>query len=365
MVQFLLRTERGKKRAIALSLATACLLVPAVGAAPKAKNPPALPPHWTLSLEGGRKLLWEQTFSSEKDVRGKGGFWTKLVDIIAGEPEYHTMQRPYSVVTDSRGRIIVSDPGAGGIHIFDFALHKYKFLERTGKNPMRMPQCVAVDAQDNIYATDSLSGAIFVFEPSGKFQRAIGILKGGEGFFKRPTGIAVDSAAQRIYVTDTLRDKVFTLDMQGDVLGSFGKEGMGDGEFNLPTELRMAGSNLMVVDAMNFRVQVLDPSGVMQYSIGKLGDEAGAVFRPKAIGMDSEGHLYIVDAEWGVVQVFDRQGQLLYYFGAKGTFAGQFQLPTGLFIDKADRIYVADSFNQRVQVFHYFGLSEPTRGAKQ
>ena len=83
---------------------------------------------------------------------------------------------------------------------------------------MLTPQCVAVDAQDNIYVTDSDAGVIFVFEPSGKFLRAIGSLKGGEGYFKRPTGIAVDSAAQRIYVTDTLRDEVFILDMQGNVL---------------------------------------------------------------------------------------------------------------------------------------------------
>ena len=83
---------------------------------------------------------------------------------------------------------------------------------------MLTPQCVAVDAQDNIYVTDSDAGKIFVFEPSGKYVRAIGSLKGGEGYFKRPTGIAVDSAAQRIYVTDTLRDQVFVLDMQGNVL---------------------------------------------------------------------------------------------------------------------------------------------------
>ena len=57
---------------------------------------------------------------------------------------------------------------------------------------------------------------IFVFDAEREIcSRAIGSLKGGEGYFKRPTGIAVDSAAQRIYVTDTLRDKVFVLDMEG------------------------------------------------------------------------------------------------------------------------------------------------------
>ena len=90
---------------------------------------------------------------------------------------------------------------------------------------MLTPQCVAVDAQDNIYVTDSESGKIFVFNSDGKFQRAIGSLKGGEGFFKRPTGIAVDSAAQRIYVTDTLRNQIFVTDMQGNVLQTIGSNG--------------------------------------------------------------------------------------------------------------------------------------------
>ena len=131
---------------------------------------------------------------------------------------------------------------------------------------MLTPQCVAVDTQDNIYVTDSDAGVIFVFEPSGKYLRAIGSLKGGEGYFKRPTGIAVDSVAQRIYVTDTLRDEVFILDMQGNVLKTIGKTGEAEGEFNLPTELRLDGPNLMVVDAMNFRVQVFDRSGTFQFA---------------------------------------------------------------------------------------------------
>ncbi len=180
---------------------------------------------------------------------------------------------------------------AAGVHIFDFEQQKYKFLSRrdAGKDPMLTPQCVAVDAQDNIYVTDSQAGKVFVFDANGKYRRAIGSLKGGEGYFKRPTGIAVDSAAQRIYVTDTLRNKIFMMDMQGSVLQTIGKTGTGDGEFNYPTELRLNGQDLVVVDAMNFRVQVLDRSGTFRYAIGKVGDGAGWMFRPKGIGFDSEG----------------------------------------------------------------------------
>ena len=83
------------------------------------------------------------------------------------------------------------------------------------------------------------AGKVFVLDSSGKYKRAIGSLKGGEGFFKRPTGIAVDSAAQKIYITDTLRNKIYVTDMQGSVLQTIGKPGTGDGEFNYPTELRL------------------------------------------------------------------------------------------------------------------------------
>ena len=327
----------------------------------------AVTPVPDLLMDGGRKLSYERSFSNEREVKPKRGFFTKVVDVVIGAPDYRNMVRPYSITTDSKGRIIVTDPGAHGVHIFDFGKEKYKFLSRqdTDKNPLVSPQCVAVDAQDKIYVTDSEAGKIFVFDANGKFERAIGSLKYGEGYFKRPTGIAIDSAAQRIYVSDTLRNEIFMMDMQGSVLKRIGKTGTGDGEFNFPTELRLQGDNLVVVDAMNFRVQVLNRAGEFQYAIGKIGDEVGGMFRPKGVAFDSEGHLYVVDGMWSVVQVFNREGQLLYYFGTLGAGAGAFQLPAGLRIDGNDRIYVVDSFNKRVQVYHYFGANAQVNGRPQ
>jgi len=362
MVQLLLTIAERRFLRIGARLGCIVLLLAAPGwtASKAKKDKPTEPLPADLLLEGGRKLSYERSFSSEKEVEGKRGFFTKLVDVVAGEPDHPHLVRPYSIAVDSRGRAIVTDPGANGIHIFDFESHKYKFIERRdkGREAMRSPQCVALDAQDNIYVTDSEAGKIFVFEPGGKFKRTIGSLKGGEGFFKRPTGIAVDSAAQRIYITDTLRDKIFVLDMNGSVLRTLGRKGTGDLEFNLPTELVVRDQNLFVVDAMNFRVQFLDRSGAFQSAFGRVGDTAGTMYRPKGIAVDSEGHLYIVDGLWGIVQVFDRQGRLLYYFGGRGTASGEFQLPAGLFIDHDDRIFVVDSYNRRVQVFRYYGLSK-------
>jgi len=329
----------------------------------RTKETPAAEVGPQLEMDGGRRLTYEGAFSSERELKAKRNIFKKILDVVAGAPDYRRLQRPYSIAVDSRGRVIVTDPGAAGVHIFNFTEKKYKFLYRwdRDKDPMLTPQCVAVDAQDNFYVTDSVSGKIFVFDANAKFRRVLGSIKGGEGFFKRPTGIAVDSVAQRIYVTDTLRDKVFILDMQGSVLKSFGKRGMGLAEFNLPTEVHLQGDNVAVVDAMNFRVQFFDHAGTYRFSVGTMGDGLGQVFRPKGVAFDSEGHLYMVEGYANTVQVFNDEGQLLYYFGQQGSGAGEFQLPGGLFIDHDDRIFVVDTYNRRVQIFHYYGL--PKRAA--
>ncbi len=342
----------------------ALLLCPAFAKERKDKTAP--PPAPELLLPEGRKLVWESSFSSDREVRKKPRFWTKLLDLVAGEPERHFMVRPYGVAVDSHHRVIVSDPGAEGIHIFDWEKQKYKFIERryARRDPLKAPQCITVDANDNIYVTDSESGRIFVFDPGGKFQRTVGSLKGGEGFFKRPTGIAVDSAAHRIYVTDTLRNKIFVLDMDGKVERTIGEGGAEPGRFNYPTELLRHGDELAVVDAMNFRVQVLESSGRFQYAVGTIGRDPGQLFRAKGIGFDSENHLYIVDGLSAVVQVFDHEGRLLYSFGGKGTGPWQFQLPAGLFIDHGDKVYVVDSYNRRIQVFQYYRAGSTAGGGQ-
>lgn len=358
MVQYLLMRLPGACILRAARVALAVVLLTAPAATSKARKESTPPPPPDLLLEGGRKLSYERSFSTEREIKGKPGFWARVANFVAGEAEIRGLVRPYSIAVDSRGRAIVTDPGAHGVHIFDFARKKYKFIERqdTSKDPMGAPQCVALDAQDNIYVTDSEAGKIFVFNADGKYQRAIGSLKGGEGYFKRPTGIAIDSEARRIFVTDTLRYKIFALDFDGRVVQSWGQRGTGLGEFNYPTELLLRDNDLAVIDAMNFRVQFMDRSTATWKAIGSSGDSSGSLFRPKGIGINSEGHYYIVDGLWGVVQVFDREGRLLYYFGKRGASAGEFILPTGLFIDRDDRVYVVDSFNRRIQVFRYFGV---------
>jgi DNA-binding beta-propeller fold protein YncE len=330
----------------------------------RTEKPAAVVP--PLLLDGGRRLEFVRSFAADQEVKPKRSFLGRVLDVVVGAPDLHRMVRPYAVATDSQGRILVTDPGAGLVHIFDFAKQKYHKLEGGAKDQLRSPIGIAIDGADNIYVADSELGKIFVFDSRGKFRHFIGAVK-GEGLFKRPTGLAIDSARSRLYVTDTLKDAVYTTDLDGNILAHFGKPGTGNGEFNFPTDVVIHGDDLIVVDAMNFRVQVFDREGTFRSQFGQLGNATGSMFRSKGLGVDGDGNLYLADAFLAVVQVFDRQGELLYYFGRQGSGAAEFQLPAGVHVDRQNRIYVVDSYNARVQVFQFFGstLASTVAGGTQ
>ena len=113
MVRFLLsgRCLRRLLRAVTTAGLVALLGMSALGreAAEDNASPAPAPPE--LLLDGGRKLTFERSFSLEREVKPKRGFWTRVVDVIAGEPDFHFLVNPYSIATDSHGRVIVTDPG--------------------------------------------------------------------------------------------------------------------------------------------------------------------------------------------------------------------------------------------------------------
>jgi sugar lactone lactonase YvrE len=343
-------TQRGKKIIGVAVLFLLCLPGALAGGGRRAeKTAPPAPP--ALLLEGGRRLEFVRAFSSERELKTKRSWLSRVVDFVVGPPDLHSLVRPYGITTDSQNRIIVTDPGARAVHVFDFAKRKYHRMEG-GKEEFKSPIGVAVDDEDNIYVSDSELGKIFVFDARGRFRRYLGDVK-GEGYFKRPTGLAVDAAAKRLYVTDTLKHAIYTLDLDGHILGRFGQRGQADGEFNFPTEIAVRNGELIVVDAMNFRVQIFDRSGAFRAKFGKPGDVTGYMFRTKGLSVDSEGDFYLADAYFGCVQVFNRSGELLYYFGQPTAGALPLGMPAGVHIDGNDFVYVVDSYNRRVQVFRY------------
>ncbi|MFC1483460.1 6-bladed beta-propeller [Candidatus Neomarinimicrobiota bacterium] len=259
------------------------------------------------------------------------------------------MVRPIGTTIDRNHRIYVTDPGAACVHIFDPTKNTYRRLTSAGNhNLLQSPVDIKVTSEGRAFVTDSERAEVIAYDHKDEYLFTI------KGYFQRPTGICIRDS--RVYVVDTALNRIFTFDINGIYLGEYGRRGTQPGEFNFPVFIT-ATEDLIIADAMNFRIQVLGPEMESKLVFGEMGDVQGTFARPKGIGVDSDGHIYVVDGLFNAFQIFDKGGNLLLVVGSSGYMPGQFNLPAGLFIDDEDKIYVVDTMNRRVQIFQYLGES--------
>jgi sugar lactone lactonase YvrE len=258
---------------------------------------------------------------------------------------------PHHVVVDSHGRVIVTDPRAGAIHVLDGA-KSFRMLT-SAKRRVAKANGVAVDGDDNIYVADQERGLVAVFGSDGGFQRYIGKLGHDESLFHFPTGIAIDPVRQHLYVLDSERHLIFELDLQGNILRRIGAFRGNDVvvDLELPTEIAVNGNHLLVLDAGNSRVTVMDLDGKLEHRFDTgLPNNHDFVDRI-GFAVDNNDRIYLSNLRDCKVDVFDINGHELTAFGQPGTRSGEFISPTGLWVDGYNKIYVAEEFNHRVQVF--------------
>jgi len=211
---------------------------------------------------------------------------------------------------------------------------------------------VAVDADNQVYITDPPTGLILVYDSRGKFVRYLGKVGEKESYFQAPTGIAMDKQTGHIYVCDSARHMVILLDKEGHILGHFGKRlgGNGPGDFRYPSRVLIAGEEILVLDAGNLRLQILDLSGryKREIRIPELSSDTG-------LALDAQKNIYVSNIQLGAIDVFSYDGQFLYRFGSMGAAPGEFRRPAGMWVESGNLLYVADILNKSVQLFEIQG----------
>lgn len=301
-----------------------------------------------------KRIEFVKAVSKPEDLNIRPGILKRWVNYVIGRAAASIVS-PYGITTDSQGRVYIVDTFLKRIHVFDAAGNQFFFFPED-RTMLASPVGIAIDKGGIVYITDSKRGVVCIFKDNGKkFLSTI-----GRDIFKRPTGIAVNPKTSELLVVDTLQSRVFRFDLSNRLLkGSFGTDGAMEGMFHYPTNIFVTlTGDIIVSDALNFRVQVFSPEGRFLFTFGRMGDVPGTFSRPKGVAADSDGNMYVVDALFDNIQVFDKRGRLLMAFGEHGTGYGDFWLPTGIYIDNNDLIYVSDSSNRRVQIFRY--LKEDT-----
>ena len=278
------------------------------------------------------------------------GLRDRFVTSVYGRPS--VIHAPEHIVSDSQGRVIISDPRANAVHVLD-PRGRGSFRILTGKGyRLHVPAGVAVDGEDNIYVADSEHGWVVVFGPEGNFLRYVGSYR-GEPEFARLDGIAIDQLRKRLFLVDTPRNLVFELTLDGSVIRRAGKlrNGTGSGEFEAPTDVTVNHTHIFVLDRAGARLQVLDTDLGLVKRVDLQGELDPRFTRDNGLGSDSTGNVYVSLYGRSIIRIYSPEGSLLGTFGQLGARVGEFASPKGLWIDSGNRLYVADAENGRVQIF--------------
>lgn len=170
---------------------------------------------------------------------------------------------PAGVAVDLAGNVFVSDGENGLIQVFDGLTHRCQaiwggwseeltdglFRKRVGYRG------IAVDADGNVYATDTGNHRVQKFTHHGRFTTAWGTRGDQPGQFLTPLGVAVDTD-RHVYVVDSQNNRVQKFDADGEFLTEWGRNGTAPGEFNDPVGIAVADTGwVYVTDAGNHRIQ--------------------------------------------------------------------------------------------------------------
>lgn len=259
---------------------------------------------------------------------------------------------PRHIATDSKGRLIVSDPQIRTVHVLDPRGKTSFRIEGGPGHRLQLPAGVAVDGEDNIYIADEEKGVVLVYDAYGRFVHYLGLYE-DESEFEGPVGIAIDRDAHRLYVVDNPRNMIRVLDLDGKFIASIGnpRDPSQTGKFQHPSEIALSKAGLVVLDQDGNRVQRLDPRGNVVASF-----PVDASYHPGAncdngLALDGEATIYVNSTLNSEVRVFSPEGKSLGVFTHPEVFRQTFVQPTGIWIDAANRLYLSDSANRQVEIF--------------
>lgn len=233
------------------------------------------------------------------------------------------------------------------------------------KNAAGEASGVAVNSEGDIYyfhrAGGEYSGNDYIQEPTivvldGKTKKVKKTW--GEGLFKSPHGLEIDSKDQ-VWVTDVSLNKVYKFSPEGELMQTFGKDyGIGkewslrirnllpnfpvfmdEYTFARPTDVTvMDDGSFAVSDGYrNRRIAKFDINGKLEWQVNNLGDKPGELNLPHGISSDRDGRIYVADRNNSRIQVFDKNGNYLDRWDMP-----EMGRPFGVEVGSDEKIYVVD-----------------------
>lgn len=303
------------------------------------------------------KIEYIGVLQSDWDVR-KLDVGSLEETIFGREKPKPMFERPFDVVSDSKGRIIVSEPILHTVKQIDLNAAEMMFAKGADGEAynFKLPLGLSLDREGNVYVVDSIDKKIIILD---RQLTVVNNWRGGH--FSRPANLAIDEVNGRVYVVEPDQHKVLVLAKDdGRLIGSFGERGGEDGQFNFPLDVDTdSEGNVYVLDSLNARVQVFDPEGEFLRKFGERGTALGSFRLPKGLSVGADDLVFVTDSLAHRVVIFDKIGNYLLTIGGRasiseqGLLPGGFYMPQGLDVDVGGQVWVVDALNGLVSRFQY------------
>lgn len=210
---------------------------------------------------------------------------------------------PVSVVRDSMGRFYIVDAAKRAMVSIDLEKKETAVLALTGVPAGKeefMPGRLAIDSENRLYVTDRLNKRILVLTRDGSFVSEI---TAKHADFYGFSDVRVDEKND-VYALDTVSGTVYVFDSGGKLLIRFGSRGASPGSFLFPTSLAVdRDGRIFVLDGHAGRILVFNRAGAFQHTIASKGLKDGELYSPSYIYIDKRQRLFVVDGQR--VQVFE------------------------------------------------------------
>jgi len=209
------------------------------------------------------------------------------------------LAQPVGLALDAQENLYVVEQQKKGISVFDRAGNRLRFITDAS---LERPSGIAIDAvRGKLYVADtshtkSKNHTVKVFNLDGQLLGEIGHEKGNApGQFKFPTYLTLD-AQGNLYVTDTLNARVQAFDPDGNYLKSFGQRGDGWGMFDTAKGVAVDSfGNVYVADSTWSNVQIFNQKGQVLLFFGGRGPIPGMLKNPTAVVIDKKNQIYVAD----------------------------------------------------------------------
>ena len=267
---------------------------------------------------------------------------------------------PYSspgrVAADDQGNIYATNTRTGKVLVWNSVGTLIFESDNLGS-----PTALAVSSAGDIYVGEQYSGSVLVFDPEWNLQGKLG---SGDGEFLIPNDISLNPLSGDIYVSDGFANeiRVYSPFPSGAFLFKFGEFGSGDQQFKFPSAVHVTvAGEVLVGDQANDKVKVFDLNGNFLRCFGSKYDPSFSrrFGRISGLTTDTLGRFYVADAFQGNVQVFDSQGVKLTTVGSFGEGPGQLRTPMGLVIDPFNRLFVGSVNTGRLEFYGIDDFSDP------